>query len=161
MEKEEMQALIERIKEVCPPESKVEIVPIQQAKNICLVIVQIPPIADDAAILGNLGHCSEKLYSILCKNKDLKKAYLWATHCIDNLHYDSVLPLLENEAVFRVVYFCGIKFALYTHSVGCFGSGSHIFNYVGMNGRTNYKYVGISRRSEWLIDFLKSTTNPI
>lgn len=160
MEKEEILALAQRIKEVCPPESKVEIMPTQQANRTYLVIVQIPQTAADAEIPNQIGFCSEKLYSILSKNRDLCNAYLWELHRIADLHYGAVKPLLANEEIFRVVYFCGIKFALYTSAIGCFDNCPNVFHYVGLNSRTHYKYVGTSRRPEWLIDFLTSTTNP-
>ncbi|MBQ7633299.1 MAG: hypothetical protein IJS88_04215 [Alphaproteobacteria bacterium] len=154
MEREQIIALLKRVQNVCPPECKVEIVPTKQ-KEIYLIIVQFP----SAEINGNVCVKNEKLRAVMAKNPALKSAYLWEKQKIHNLHYEIMLPTLNDDIRFRTIYCCGSKFVFYAHTFGFFEGHANIFDYVGIreNDEDMYTYVGSCRNTDLLIGYMVST----
>ena len=163
MEKEEIFALIDRVSGVCPPECIVEIVPTRQSEEICLVIVQFPAthLVSDVGVSSDIEQRTAGFRKILEKYPMLKTAYLWEAQKIHKFHYEIILPCLNDDEHFRVVYCCDNKFALYTHHLGCFDErfSNKIVNVVGTNDNDSrhYKYFGTCWDTDWLIGYLMST----
>ncbi|MBR6355286.1 MAG: hypothetical protein IKR92_00385 [Alphaproteobacteria bacterium] len=161
MTKDEIFALIERVEKACPPECQVEIVPTKQSEEIWLVIVQFlsAQITPAAWTPDSTYWESEKLKSFFEENPALKKAYLWEKQTVHNLHYEKILPLLDDAAHFRAVYCHDRQFVFYAHTFGCFDDCANRFDYVGIKSRENedIKYVGTCRHSDFLIEHLMVT----
>lgn len=161
MKKEKLFALIKRIERVLPPECQVEIVPTKQKSEIYLVIVQFPK-ANITATEWTADETyweSDKLKSFIEHNPALKTAYLWEKQKIRNLHYETILPLLNDAEHFRAVYCHDRQFVFYAHTFGCFDGCANRFDYVGIKSRENedFKYVGTCRHSDFLIEHLMTT----
>ena len=161
MKKKKIFALIKRIKKVLPSECQVEIVPTNQTGEIYLVIVQFPKAnitsaewTDDETYWE-----SDKLKAFIERNPALKAAYLWEKQKIRNLHYETILPLLDDAEHFRAVYCAGSKFVFYAHTFGCFDSHGNIFDFIGVKSKSTeeFKYVGTCRHSDLIIDYLMTT----
>lgn len=160
MTKDEIFALIERIRQVCPPECQVEIVPTHQKNEIWLVIVQFPTtyIALDADTPSDIEQRTDGFKKVLENYPMLKTAYLWEEQKIHKFHYETIMPLL-NDDNFRVVYCCDNKFALYTHHPGCLQDffSNKTVNYIGTNDNRHYKYSGTCWNTDRLIGYLMQT----
>lgn len=158
MEKEQIFALLGRVKNVCPPECKVEIVPTKQ-EEIYLVIVQFPSaeISDDMCVEN------EKLRDVMASKTALIPAYLWEKQKIHNFHCKIVLPALNNDIHFRTIYCCGSKFVFYAHTSGFFKGDANMFDYVGIREKDEdtYTYVGDCRYMDLLISYLMSTSEKL
>lgn len=114
--------LIERVEEVCPPKSKVEIVPTDQKDDICLVIIHLPAISipPEACTSDTEKLISANLKKFFEKRPALKRLYLWEKQELHSLHYEKILPALKNSEHFRVVYCCENQFVFYAHTFGCY-----------------------------------------
>ena len=152
MEREQIFALLKRVQNVCPPDCKVEIVPTKQ-KEIYLVVMQFP----SAKLGGDVCIENEQLRAIIAKSPTLKSAYLWEKQVIHNLHYETVLPALNDAKHFRTIYCCGGKFVFYAHTLGFFEGHANMFDYVGTKENDSYTYVGACRNTDLLIGYLMST----
>lgn len=159
MEREKIFALTERIKQVCPPECKVEIAPTKQRNNIYLITIQFPStdIALPVQPVTQIDSRIDRFQATFKRDPNLQKAYQWETQSIHNFHYEIIMPLLEDAEHFRVVYCSCGKFVLYTHTFGCMKECSNLFSYIGMNDRQYFKYIGNCRNTDILIGFLMTT----
>ena len=163
MEREEIFALTERIKQVCPPECRVEIAPTKQQNKIYLIMIQFPSteIALPVKPVTQIDYRVDKFQASFKRDPNLQKAYQWEMQSIHNFHYEIILPLLEDNEHFRVVYCSGGKFVLYTHVFGCMSECANLFSYIGMNDREHFKYIGNCRNTDILIGFLMTTFKPL
>lgn len=161
MQKNEILALIERVKEVCPPECKIEIVPMSRPDDVNLVVVRFSEgdIAAAGQTAGEINWQNERLKSFFERNPILKSVYVWENQRIHNLHYEKIIPLLNDTEHFRVVYFCGDKFVFYAYMFGCFECDIDVINYVGirLNDQEEYMYIGI-RDCDLMIEYLMTTS---
>lgn len=163
---ENIAVIIEKIQKICPPETKVEILPTNQSGEIYLIVLQFPHtyMADVVANLSvkSLGYRKiERFQAVFKKDPFLKRAYYWGEQKINHLHYDEILPLFEDQKHFRILYFCDGKFVFYPLNFGCLKGGSKLFSYVGMNDKMYYKYVGSCRSIKMVVDILTTTADPL
>lgn len=159
MERDEIFALAEQIKKVCPEDCKVEIVPTKQSGNVYLVVLQIPSTETvlTPRSTNKMDWNADKFQAVFKKDPILKTAYNWEVQQVHDFHYEKILPLLGDAEHFRVMYCCGGKFVFYVHTFGCMKERAHVFNYIGMNDREHFKYIGTCRNIDLLIGFLMTT----
>ena len=161
MEQSEIFALTEQLKQACPHECKVEIVPTKQRDEIYLIVLHFPSVSVDLPVkpINQADMNAERLQATFKRDPILKSAYDWEKRKIHNFHYEIILPLIANNEHFRVLYCTGCKFVFYPHTFGCMNECANTFNYVGMNDRTYFKYVGNCRNTDLLIGYLMTTFN--
>ncbi|MBR6409188.1 MAG: hypothetical protein IKS23_02975 [Alphaproteobacteria bacterium] len=180
MDKQEIQALSERIRAVLPAKAEVEIVPTQnrslkprfflptgaegeivsaqQDDVVYLVIVKLSPetvlslyqVDDDDKWLGVLSPFFERC-------PDLRALYFWESQKVHQLHYKKVVPVLGEAERFRSIYCCDSKFALYTQKSLPFFGGERCpreVDFLGMRDGEHYRYVGRWKSIDVLIGFL-------
>jgi len=161
MERDEIFALIERVQEACPPKCKVEIIPTKQKGEVYLVIVQIPSteMALTESAVNVKDEADEKLKSFFERNLILRKVYFWELQKVRHLHYETILPVINDTEHFRVLYCCGNKFVFYTHTFGCLTDCGNMFDYIGVKSKDNkdFRYIGHCRNIDVLIGHLMMT----
>ena len=158
MEQEKIIALTEQIRQICPPECRVEAMPTQQQGKVCLIVIYFPSLEIELPVqsAAKIDWGADRFRACLKRDPILKQAYDWERKKIYNFHHEKILPILD-EQHFRAVYCSGGRFILYVHTFGCMKMFDHVFNYVGMNDGDKYKYVGHRRNLDMLIGFLTRT----
>ena len=161
MEQSKIFALTERIKQTCPEDCNVEIVPTKQRDDIYLIVIRFSSTSVDLHVkpMTKADMNAARLQASFTRDPLLKSAYDWERQKIHNFHYEVIMPLIENNEHFRVFYYTGGRFVFYPHIFGCLRECANTFNYVGMNDMMYYKYIGNCRNTDWLIGYLMTTFN--